>query len=209
MSTTTFYHAVTNGYDKPTPVKAICEHTDYAIFAGCVHKKDAALWNRTFKIKVPPEHSTFSCYMDGNISIKQQVCLMHGWVEEALKDADLAICRHAARRCAYVEIEACVGRKKINDDHANTALDILSAHKLPKNYGLWECGIILRRNNVPWVGELQRSWFDLMVHSGVIRDQIWLPLALHKMNGKIPANRFRTIEMDVRQNHLFTFKPHA
>lgn len=208
MSTTTFYHAVTNGYDHPPIVKAICEHTDYNLFTGVMQKKDASLWNRKFKILHPPDHNTFSVYMDGNIGISRQVCLMHQWVEELLASADIAICRHAARRCAYVEIEACVGRKKIDNAHADTALRVLAAHKMPRNFGLWECGIILRRNNVPWVQDLQKMWFDLMVHSGVIRDQLWLPLAMHKMNGKIPAGRFKTIEMDVRKNNMFDFWNH-
>ena len=207
-SSTVFYHAISNGYDKPAPMKDLCAHTEYQLIVGAMEKDNAAIWNRRYKILAPPDHGTLSCYMDGNIAPKVPACIIHQWVEALLHEADIAICKHAARKCAYVEIEACVGRKKITEKQADAALAVLDEHKMPRNFGLWECGIILRRHGIPWVRELQKLWFNLMQSSGVYRDQIWLPLALHLFSSKIPPKAFGTISMDVRKNDLFTFGKH-
>lgn len=209
QTSTTFYHAVNNGYDKPKFPAKFCEHADYTCIAGAVKKERAPFWNRYYKITNAPNYADYSVYMDGNISPAIPVHDLHEWVEHQLADADVAICRHAARRCAYVEIEACIGRKKITEEQANRALDILTKHRMPKNYGLWECGIILRRCDAPWVENLQTAWMEGIIESGVVRDQLWLPLALHLMGSKVPAGRFKTIEMNVRENRLFEFRPHT
>lgn len=206
---TTFYHAVSNGYDKPSRPKSICAESCYTVIAGACDREHGVMWNRYFKILGAPQLTPISIYMDSNIGLAKDTCTIHNWAAELLRDADIAICRHAARRCAYVEIEACVGRKKITSDQATKAHHFLSESGLPKNFGLWECGIIVRRSGVQWVKDLQAVWWAHMKASGVPRDQLWLPVAMHLMNGRIPSGRFKTIEMDVRSNELFTFAKHS
>jgi hypothetical protein len=203
------YHAVSNGYDKVQKPKAICEDVTYMAIAGACDKRHGATWNRYFKLLGAPEFAPASLYLDSNIALKVNTCEIHSWVDWLLADADIAICRHAARRCAYVEVEACLGRKKITSEQAVRAHDVISESGLPKNFGLWECGIIVRRSGVQWVKDLQAVWWAHMKASGVIRDQLWLPVAVNLMNGRIPAGRFKTIEMDVRDNKLFTLAKHA
>lgn len=209
LTTTTIYQAVSNGYDKPRPPKSLCDHVDYTIVAGTACKDRGPMWNRFHKILGAPLLCDFSVYMDGNIGLNVEACHLHAWVEEVLKDADLAICRHNDRRCAFVEVEACVGRKKITDRQARKAHEHLLANGLPRNFGLWECGIIIRRSDASWVEDLCSKWFDHLIETNVPRDQLWLPLALHQMRPNIPAGRFKTLEMNVRKNDFFTFGAHA
>lgn len=206
---TTFYHAVSNGYDKVQKPRGICNESNYTVIEGHCDGKHGAMWNRYFKILGAPQFTPMSIYMDANISLAKDTCTIHNWAIEQLKDADIAICRHAARKCAYVEVEACVGRRKITSKQAEHAHNLLHESKLPRDFGLWECGIIVRRSGVKWVEELQTVWWAHLKGSGVMRDQLWLPVALHLMNGRVPAGRFKTIEMDVRSNNLFTFEKHA
>jgi hypothetical protein len=206
---TVYYHAVSNGYDKPQKPRSICQHSCYTVIAGACSKEHGAMWNRYFKIIGTPQMAPYSVYMDANIGLEFDTCTTNEWVDEVLKDADLAICRHAARKCAYVEVEACVGRNKINAKQAAAAHEHLSACALPKNFGLWECGIILRRAGVQWVTELMTTWWAHIKATGIVRDQLWLPVAVHMMKNRIPAGRFVTLDMNVRDNKLFTFKKHA
>lgn len=206
---TTIYQAVCNGYDKPKPPKSLCEHVDYTVIAGTANGDRGPLWNRSHKIVGAPLTCDLSIYMDGNINLAVPSCTIHVWAEAMLADADMAICRHADRKCAYVEVEACLGRGKITDRQAHMAHDRLVRSGLPRNFGLWECGIILRRSGVDWVEELCGRWFGEIVDSEIVRDQLWLPVTLHRFASKIPPGRFKTIEMNVRKNHLFTFGSHA
>ncbi len=200
------YHVVTNGYDKPEKPKEICKESIYTVMASAVSKETARITSRYHKIYRPPERAEFSIYMDGNIGIKRPCCEIHDWAENILKDADIAICRHADRKCSYVEIEACLGRGKIDKRQAEVAHKYMSAAGHPKDFGLWECGIIVRRSAVPWVQDLQRKWWGHILCSGVHRDQLWLPMAMREAN--IPAGRFLTLPMNVRKNDYFTFRTH-
>lgn len=210
MTVTTLYHAICNGYDKPVRMPSLCEHVDYTVIAGTTCRDRGAVWNRYHKWMGAPILTDFVVYMDGNISPAVPSEAIHTWVENTLQNADMAICKHAARKCAYVEIEACVARGKINDRQARTAHEYLHQHKLPKNFGLWECGIIVRRmNKATWVEDIGLKVFGHITETGIARDQLWLPLVLHEMQERIPAGRFKTIDMDVRKNPVFTFRAHA
>jgi hypothetical protein len=207
VARTTLYQVVTNGYDKPLKPK-VCKHIDHLIVGGATLIEEGAIWNRCIKIRDYPKRNEYAVYMDGNMSVKMHPCMFHGWVETVMEKADLAICKHPHRKCAYVEIEACLGRKKITAEQAKEAHEILNTSRLPKNFGLWECGIIIRRTGVAWVEELERRWFSWIENSGIHRDQLWLPMAIHQKPETIPAGRFKTLDMDVRSNPIFSFGVH-
>jgi hypothetical protein len=202
------YQAVSNGYDKPAPPKdvASCEHVDYQIIAGKVEAHRAAAWNRYHKIAAFPNWRPLSLYLDGNIGLAKPACEVNAAVYKFLASSDMAVCRHADRRCAYVEIEACLGRGKITKKQAEMAHDRLHEIGLPRNFGLWECGILMRRSCVPWLEELHKLWFEFCLL--VPRDQIWLPAALYMLRDRVQTGRFNTLEMNVRKNSFFTFRAH-
>lgn len=207
METTTIYRAVSNGYDKVPKMAPLCPNLEYTVIAGSCAPERASAWNRYHKIVGAPKLTEYTLYLDGNIGLKRPTCEIHHWVEHMLADADMAICKHADRKCAYVEVEACLGRKKITSKQAATAHEYLKGHDMPKNFGLWECGIILRRNGVKWVDELCYQWFKHILETEVARDQLWLPLTMHQTPP--PPTRFKTLPMNVRKNDYFTFQPHA
>lgn len=212
-TTTTFRQAVCNGYDEIVKPPKLCEHTQWVVTQGHVFKGYEALWNREHKLLHSAYGGTFDVYMDGNIGLAMDACEVHEWVKATMEGADLAICRHAARKCVYVELEACVARKKITEKQAQLAHAKLLEAGVPKNFGLWECGIVLRRISIGWVDEFCADWFTTLLDSGVHRDQLWLPATLAHWSkppkiGKLPIGRFKTIDMDVRSNKVFTFRPH-
>lgn len=209
------YHAVSNAYDRKVPkvLAGDADEIDYEVRLANVNSRDSSLWNRYHKIASPPPHH-YTVYMDGNIgpaptlSIPRLVNASLNNVDES-RHSDLAICKHAARKCAYVEIEACVGRKKITSREADLAHDKLKEIGLPKNFGLWECGILIRRRAIdPAVKKFYTLWWNL-TSQVVCRDQIWLPAVLYMMRKQLPTNFLNTLEFDVRKNDYFTFKAHG
>lgn len=192
-----YYQAVFNGYDKPN-AKAFERVKNYVIFTGLAD--DGRMANRAFKTSNPPAHADATIYLDGNIHPTKNYD--PSWPALNLEGYDMAAPVHPHRKCAYVEIEACLGRKKITEDQAQQAHDILTREGLPKNFGLWECGILIRRNNET-VRKLNSVWWEYTRQ--IPRDQIWLPLALFKL-GKF-APRLNTMALDIRNNPHFKFNP--
>lgn len=208
------YHAVSNAYDRKLPkVIAGSPHggIDYEARLGNVHSLDGSKWNRYHKIVSPPWHER-TLYLDGNIGPVPKLDIA-AFMEMALtcqgEQHQIAICKHAARKCAYVEIEACVGRKKITMKEADIAHSQLKKIGLPKNFGLWECGILMRRKvRDPVIQRFYDLWW-FYTSTVVCRDQIWLPAVLYMMRKQLPSNFLNTLEMDVRKNDYFTFKAHG
>lgn len=200
------YHAISNGYDKPKPVSDVGQHVDYQIIAGAVSKSAAATWNRYHKIFKPPEWREFSLYLDGHIGLAKPALAVWRFVEQAMATTDVVFLQHPERKCAFVEIEACVHKGKISKEQAEVAHEKLHNVGLPKNYGLWACGIIMRRGGVAWLQELQKRWFEIYLTVG--RDQIALPAAMYQMRKEIPTSRLGTLEMNVFNNPVFTFGKH-
>lgn len=207
MRTLTIYQAVANGYDKPKPIKSIFPLVDYTCIVGMLGENvSPVLWNRYHKIKAPPSQSDVSLYLDGNITPRVGIGDLCVQLQTWLADADMALFKHPQRKCAYVEIEACVGRGKITHKQADIALEKLTEIGLPRDYGLFACGIIARRSNVQWLKMVQDRWWDLC--QLVPRDQLWLTAVLWMTQRDRPAGRLRTIDLDIFKNHLFTVEPH-
>jgi hypothetical protein len=200
------YQAVSNAYDKPKPPSPLPDCVDYEIVVGKVNggKKEAALWNRRKKLTGAPMHAAATLYMDGNIGVRNPETIdevARGFLKNS---AQIALFRHPQRSCAYVEIEACLGRGKITEAEANLAHDELKKIGLPKDFGLWACGVIFRRS-CPFYRDFFDEWLSFC---GIVcRDQIWLPAILHK-RGK-HAQIIRTIDKDIFKNDIFTYQPHA
>jgi hypothetical protein len=207
MPDLTIYQAVSNGYDKPRPIRNLPAGVDHQLIVAAVEESKARLWNRYHKIKAPPTYRSQSLYLDGNITPKGDLSLAIDYVDGQLGEADIAFMRHPERRCSYAEIEACEALKKITPKQAQLAFESLKAIGLPKNYGLWACGIIARRHGVEWVRQFQDVWFDLC--QLVPRDQLWMAAALYRTEKVREAGRMKTVEMNVWKNPVFSWEPHT
>lgn len=206
MSRVVVYQAVSNGYDRPKPPKGLPHSVDYQLTLGNVAQSQAALWNRFHKIVSVPQWGGSSAYFDGNIAIADPPTIGQ-FVNAAIQDYDLALYRHPNRKCAYVEIEACLGRGKITSLQAEMVHDNLKKIGLPHDYGLWACGVIIRRSDVDWLTRVQKRWYDYC--RLVCRDQLWLTAVLYEMRTEVPARRIRTIDADIFKNETFHYSKHA
>lgn len=109
----------------------------------------------------------YSLWIDGSIWLRTSP---RDLVETYLGDADVAMFRHPARDCLYVEAAGCAGagydqREKFDEQLAKYRR---SGH--PDHYGLNECAVILRRHNAHTEAFNNAWWSEYCRHS--CRDQV-------------------------------------
>lgn len=100
-----------------------------------------------FRLKVPPER-----------------------LIEGFEDSQIVGFRHSMRPCAYVEHAACARMGKDDLGVMRKQMDRYDRERFPRNYGLLECGVLLRRNT-PEVRAFNEAWWA-EVEAGSIRDQL-------------------------------------
>jgi hypothetical protein len=122
----------------------------------------------------------YSLYMDGNIRLKVP---MQKLIDEWLDGYDIAIFKHHARKCLYVEGLLCA---KMGFDDPEPIINQLKRYEkagFPKDYGLTENGVILRRHTNK-VREWGEAWFAEYA-CGSKRDQLSAMYAAHRVGLRI------------------------
>lgn len=145
--------------------------------------------------------SNMSVYMDGNIFPNVHSSKM---VAELLQGADMAVFRHPWRNCLYQELEHAQARvlpeyKPLMDQQVAR----YRKEGMPVNFGLAECGMIIRRHNAATEEFNERWWSEICRYTN--RDQMSFPYVLWKMKDRIMVN---FIPGNVRQHAYFKYVPH-
>lgn len=121
--------------------------------------------------------ATYSLWIDGNISIKEGFDL-ETLIDKFLTKHDLALFKHWQRNCIYSEANACLKRQLDNSSVIGKQMTRYRSVGYPKNYGLTENGVILRRHS-PHVSQLNTVWWE-EICNGSRRDQLSLMYSLWK-----------------------------
>lgn len=141
-----------------------------------------------------------SIWVDGNVYPTADAKT----ILKMLGDADIAVFSHPYRKCVYKE--APEARKRVAEE--NKALideQIDNYHKegMPHDFGLWECGMILRRHNAATEEFGLRWWAEICRYSE--RDQLSFPYVLWKMADRI---KLKTLKDNVRSHKYFRYANH-
>jgi hypothetical protein len=141
--------------------------------------------NRYIKIhphKVLPEYD-ITLYIDGSIQIVGDIYEM---VTKALQlEGDIFLYDHFERNCIYSEAAACAYYSHDWIWTIARQMRRYSREGYPVNNGLYEAGVILRRNTER-VSKIMEYWW-LEYSQGVKRDQLSLPYVLWKVGGSISS----------------------
>lgn len=142
-----------------------------------------------------------SIYLDGNIFLNVPPSKL---VSEFLKEDDMAVFRHPLRNCLYQELDHAKARvlpeyKPLMDEQVAS----YRHEGMPVNFGLGECGMIIRRHNAATEEFNQRWWAEICRYTN--RDQMSFPYVLWKMQERIKIN---LIPGNVRQHAYFKYVPH-
>jgi len=124
----------------------------------------------------------YTVWIDGSIGIRGSVTEM---VDKFLKDADMALFKHKMRNCVYEEHIASLGNKRHGTGEPNSIREKRTARYkaegLPAKSGLYECTIILRKNNAKIRNFNRQWWEEVSAHSS--SDQIAFMYCLWKNPG--------------------------
>ncbi len=156
---------------------------------------------KMFPHKVFPDYR-YSLYVDGNITLVSAVSLY-------LKDFDcksgIAMHKHPASNDLFDEIEACLMTNKITESESKELKQKLEKEGFPKNYGMFECNIILRDHKSEACMRIMEKWWDELL-KGAKRDQLHFTYALFKMGYKY--SDLALLGLNMNMNPMFIREAH-
>lgn len=196
------YTCITGGYDNILEPSFVTPNVDYICFTD-----DETLKSKTWKFRpIPKELQEYSkvkqqrgvkilahrYLSEYNISIwVDGAVIVKGDINNYLKTLDfnqysVFIPEHPARKCIYAEKETCVKVRKIKGDEitlANVQMKRYKEEGFPRNYGLVQSNIIIRKHNDQYSKDLMEKWWsELKDYSH--RDQLSFNYALWKVGKK-------------------------
>ena len=198
MNKIVVYTVITNGYDNLLDPLKIEQGIDYICFTDSSNLK-SKYWQinplpewvknvpkhkRQRMLKLLP-HLLFpqyekSLYVDGNMQIKGGISEMFN----KLSGNIIAIPQHPVRNCVYQEAEAVLKLKKDVAEIVKPQIDRYIQEKFPKEFGLFETGIIFREHNSEECKRCMDKW-ALEVMMGSHRDQLSLTYAMWATSTKV------------------------
>jgi hypothetical protein len=152
-----------------------------------------ARYHKVMPHEVLPDAS-FWLWMDGN---QQLVTNPWGLVDDILKGersgAKLATYKHPDRCCVYEELEACIRMKKDDPKLMRAQVTRYRQEGYPKENGLAETTVMLRRNTKAVCKFNERWWKEIV--QGSLRDQLSFDYTVWTLGGDnynyIPGQRDR------------------
>jgi len=152
------------------------------------------------RIKIKPflyEKADIYIWIDSNIKLlvdKEQL------VDEFLGGSDIGLFKHPERNTIEEELGAIqIHRNKHYEKVRWQVLDYINKYNFRDNKGLYECGVLIIRDNKKTKKFCEDWWEQIKKYS--VRDQISFPYILSKHNINIKANNG-----DVRKHKWFKFQ---
>lgn len=168
------YTAISNGYDKLMEPEVASDNCDYVCFSD-----DLNLESKSWKIVGFPNNELdsvrkcrelkilphrffkdydYSVWVDGNIKV---LCDIEELVNKHIigPNNELVTFRHPVRNCIYDEAEECIRLLKDNKDTIEEQIAKYKNEGYPKNFGLIESNVILRKHNSDKVIVLMEAWW--------------------------------------------------
>lgn len=159
--------------------------------------------NRFFKMHphlLFPEYK-YSIYVDGNIKIMTDLTEFI----QNVNSTGIQMHNHYRQDCIYKEIRKCHKMKKDSKENLDKHLNHLINNNMPKNYGMLEAPIIVRKHNNSLCIKIMEDWWQEFVQYSK-RDQISLPYVLYKNDIKVAD--IATLGNDIYSNFAFSKVKH-
>ena len=196
------YTVIINGYDNLLEPKFVADNCDYYLISDGVKPPENSVWkqrnipdsikeellnmnptyvNRYLKMLphlVFPDYD-YSVYLDGNI----QIITDPTEFINRLPKCGVSIHKHITRDCVYDEADAIILQKKAPEKPMKELVKFLKKEKMPRNYGMLECGVLVRDHKNPQCIQIMEDWWK-MFQRFPYRDQMLLPYVLYKLGIK-------------------------
>ena len=181
------YTCITGGYDSLIEPKIITKGFDYVCFTDSKDMK-SNIWDirplpkeveelsqvkKQRYVKINPHlilsEYDLSIWIDGNVTIKDN---LNKFLDDILKDdCSIYVPTHPQRKCIYAESEAVIAMKKDTREIIKPQLDRYKSEGFPKDFGLLQSNIMVRKHNEKDCIKFMEEWFS-EVKNGSHRDQL-------------------------------------
>ncbi len=148
---------------------------DKVVSGNKLDSKDKNRYCKLHPYELFPEYD-YSIYLDGSIQIKRSIS---HYVSKT-GSCGLAMHKHRRSRCIYLEGIILTWLGVVNNDENAAYMRRLAEEGFPRNYGMYECGMIVTDLNNPQAALVYQKWYDEYL-KGVKRDQQALMYILWKM----------------------------
>lgn len=190
------YTCITGNYDRPIEPIYVPENVDFYIVTD-MEIDPASAWKKidinaieqikdfdnTRKaryVKTHPhvffENYEYSIWVDSNFKV---IGDLSKYIRYVGKVVPFASNWHPARNCIYKEVDACILRKKDNAKLLREQVDYYRSQGFPKEFGLIETNMIIRKHADTKCVALMEAWWNEMVRWSK-RDQLSLPYVIWK-----------------------------
>lgn len=116
----------------------------------------------------------YSIWIDGNVRIVADVIPL---IDRMSKETTMATFQNPYHRCIYTESRFLIYHNAANLDVLHTQVSMYQKEGFPKNFGMREFTIIVRKHNDRDLIDLMEKWWT-QVNKYTMRDQISLPYLL-------------------------------
>lgn len=159
-------------------------------------KNNGLLVNRYYKLNPHAlfKNYDYAIYVDGSVQIISDLSTL----VNSLNSFGIALHKHRFRNCLYDEYEVCKILKKGNQKALYNQIQKYKIEHFPKKYGMAECGLIVSDLKSKIAMEIFAEWFQELLDTSSLRDQISLPYILWKK--KITINQITTLGNNIFQN---------
>ena len=194
-NTKVVYTCITGDYDTVINPKYITEGFDYICFTDN-EELTSSVWDirplpseteglsqikKQRYVKTNPHKLLhdydLSIWVDGNVEIKSN---LNEFIDEYINDdCSIYVPQHPNRDCIYDEAVAVIGLKKDTEENVNPQIERYENEGFPRNYGLLQSNILLRKHNSEDCIKLMEEWFN-EIKNGSHRDQLSFNYVLWK-----------------------------
>lgn len=143
------------------------------------------------------EEYEYSLYIDGTLQLKQDPTLLL----EHLKGNNIALFEHNTRSCIYDEAKVVLSQRRDNKDDVDRTISFYKSEKYPKNNGLVDTKLILRRH-CDAIKILNETWWNIF-NTYSQRDQLSFNYASWKTDiaySIIPGNPYKDSNLYVKKH---------
>ncbi len=140
-----------------------------------------------------------SVWMDANVVFNKSIVK---FVNTYLKKNSFASFRHGFRNCIYEEAIECIKNRKDSKENILKTINFLKKENYPKDNGLYEMTVFIKRHNDEKVKETMKLWFDMVCNYSK-RDQLSFMYCVWKTGLKIDD-----INLSVWTNEWFSTNNH-
>lgn len=145
----------------------------------------------------------YSIYIDGNLTVTSEISI---YFNNFNCKSGIGMHLHPSNTSIYEEVKYNLKLNKISQDEARKVINLYKKNKMPSDFGMTECNVILRDSNNYVCNYIMDTWWKY-ISSGVKRDQLYFTFVLYILGYTLDdlfiiSNNINANPMFIRNQHI-------